>query len=74
MAQAKTTQWEGSRDSIFTDGECDVVGCAERPNHRRFHYPTCMNGDAECLASVCNAHKEYKTYQTTEQIIKASQN
>jgi len=69
MAKADTYSWDSG--GTFLDGECDIPTCTNKPNHRRFYYPTYMNGDAECQASLCNEHKEYKQFNTTEEIIKA---
>lgn len=69
MAKANTYAWEGG--GTYLEGKCDIPGCGKLPNHRRFFYPTYMNGDAECTASLCNGHKEYKSFNTTEKIIEA---
>ena len=66
MAKVDTHCWESG--GTFLEGECDVPDCHGEVNHRRFYYPTYMNGDAECEASLCNKHKEYKNYNTTKKI------
>lgn len=69
MAKANTYRWEGG--GTYLGGTCDIPGCESKPNHRRFYYPTYMNGDAECEASLCDKHEEYKKYNTTKEIIDA---
>jgi len=67
------TQWEGG--GTYVDGKCDVPTCENKPNWRNFEKdPLGFNGDDELLASLCNQHKEYKQYQTTEQILEALKN
>jgi hypothetical protein len=53
MAQAKTTQWE---HAYFSGSKCDKEGCKSEVRHNKFYYPTYMNGDAECLSSLCEEH------------------
>jgi hypothetical protein len=69
MAKADTYSWEDG--GTYLEGECDIPTCKNRPNLRRFYYPTYMNGDAELEASLCNEHIEYKQFNTTQKIIEA---
>lgn len=69
MAKANTYKWEGG--GTYLEGKCDIPNCKKLSNHRRFFYPTYMNGDAECEASLCNAHVEYKKFDTSAKIIEA---
>lgn len=59
MAKPDTTQWE--EGGFF--GKCDIPDCKNLVRHRKFYYPTFMNGDAECQASLCDEH-----YQTKKEI------
>jgi hypothetical protein len=60
MAKANTTQWEHGG---FCSGRCDnckadfsdLVCKKNEKTHRKFYYPTYMNGDAECLVSLCDS-------------------
>lgn len=67
MAKANTYEWEGG--GLYLEGKCDIPTCKKRPNWRYFFYPTYMNGDAECEASLCDEHKEYKKFNSTKKII-----
>lgn len=69
MATQNTYKWECG--GTYVDGKCDIPTCSNKPNCRRFFYPTYMNGDAECEASLCNEHAKYKSYNTTKEILKA---
>ena len=63
------TQWEGGGE--YCEGECDIPTCHNKPNWRNWEKdPLGFNGDDELLASLCNKHKEYKSFNTTERIIK----
>ena len=69
MPKEKTTKWEGG--GTYIDGECDIPSCHNLPNWRNWDKDPCgFNGDDELLASLCNKHKSYKSFNTTEEIIK----
>jgi hypothetical protein len=65
MAEPGTFKWE--RGGFI--GDCDIPDCHNDTVHRKFYYPTFSNGDAECMASLCDEHKEYKGFENTEAII-----
>jgi len=70
MATARTTEWEGG--GTYLEGKCDIPTCKKKPNWRNWvKDPLGFNGDDECIASLCNDHKEYKQFNTTIEIIKA---
>lgn len=67
------TKWEGG--GTYLDGECDVVGCNNKPKWRNWEKDELgFNGDDELLASVCGEHKSYKQFPTTAEIMKQSTN
>ena len=69
MAKPNTYKWDGG--GLYLSGKCDIPGCENSPNWRYWFSPTYMNGDDECLGSLCNCHKEYKKFNTTEKIVEA---
>lgn len=67
--EKKKTKWEGG--GTYASGTCDIPGCKNPPNWRNWEKdPFGFQGDDECIASLCNKHKEFKQFNTTEKIIK----